>query len=170
LTGQTHVLIGVASTIFLIHLTGEIPSRLEFGLVILGAVLPDIDGHGMVCRLFFGLNTVSAIIKQIFGHRGFFHWLFLPFFIMAGAYFAGAGWFWLGFGYLTHLLADSLTPSGIPAHPISRRMSANLIKTGSVSEWVLFAVLLVGVVRSGFPLLPPDLQQLLLKTVASIDS
>ncbi|MFM7559993.1 MAG: hypothetical protein ACKO5O_08065, partial [Cylindrospermopsis raciborskii] len=34
-------------------------------------------------------------------------WLFVPFLIMAAAPFAGAAFFWLGFGYLSHLLADS---------------------------------------------------------------
>jgi membrane-bound metal-dependent hydrolase YbcI (DUF457 family) len=101
-------------------------------------VAPDLDGRESLAstpsawlprfipftRLLDKLvGLVMRIPANVFGHRNTLHY---P--IIAGAiifFGAGAGWdwlLWLGVGYASHIVADSLTKQGIPwLGPLSNR-------------------------------------------------
>ncbi len=66
------------------------------------------------------LRGLSGIIRLLAGgHRGATHWLFIAAILSAVMWYVGglAGynslWIWFAAGYLSHLLLDMLTPSGL---------------------------------------------------------
>lgn len=109
--GITHIVLAIA-----IYL-----SIFEFNiyalvLVAIGAILPDID-H---VRSMLGKYNIFASLMK---HRGFMHTL--PALLLILLLFKVLNinnYYAIMFGYLTHLLADSLTPSGIMwAYPFSNK-------------------------------------------------
>lgn len=101
------------------------------GLVI-GSLAPDIDGEGSIAywgnflpryvtpRIVVSLlnwlgQSVSGLIRSIFGHRNLFHWPVIGLgFAVAGS-LLGLDWLlWFGLGYTLHIFGDSLTKSGVP--------------------------------------------------------
>jgi inner membrane protein len=123
-----------------------------------GSLLPDIDHP----RSWLGqrLPWLSKPIAKVFGHRGITHSLFAVSLMVAAA-LAAIYWLpaWegpagiripfpalvlgLAVGYLSHLLADWLTPNGIPlCWPWRYRFAAPLtIRTGSPLETFLMLLL-----------------------------
>lgn len=87
---------------------------------ILTCLLPDIDHP----KSFLGqrLKWISKPIARAFGHRGFTHSLLAVFALLATFYLkVPEGWFipadalqGMVLGYLSHILADMLTPAGVP--------------------------------------------------------
>lgn len=121
---------------------------------LLGSMLPDIDHP----KSAFGsrLVPVSTIISGIFGHRGITHSLFATVAItLGGGYFLHntnvgfleVGPFMVGIsvGYLSHLLGDWMTNSGIPLLWPNRRRFVSPVRmfTGDLKEYVL-ALLMYG--------------------------
>ncbi len=116
-------------------------------LVSLGAVFPDIDHPGsFVSHLNFWFRLSSKAIS-LGGHRGpthtiwanilafpiaiiVFRWLGIGGFVEAGLFVIG---------YLSHLIADSLTVSGVAwFSPLDKHRIRGPVKTGSVFEVLLF--------------------------------
>jgi inner membrane protein len=118
------------------------------GIAAVGALVPDIDHpKSQLGRM---LPQVSMAVAKIFGHRGITHSFFalVGFMIFGFAY----GEAWGGFvgalciGYLSHLLADAMTHSGIPLLwplKIKCRLPYIHFKTGGAVEYVLCSCLLV---------------------------
>ncbi len=125
MTAEGHLLFSVASLIIAINFNS--PPELAQGDwlhmvpgALLGALLPDIDHPsslpGRLLRIF------SLPISKLCGHRGFTHSLVAWLLVMAACYqWIPIEWqvpndliqaFLLG--YLSHLIADMLTPSGVP--------------------------------------------------------
>lgn len=54
---------------------------------------------------------------------------------------------WIGFGGVTHILLDALTPMGVPIWPLGgkQRIGFNFIKTGSVEE-LLFLFFMLSII------------------------
>ncbi len=87
------------------------------------------------------------LILSFFGHkvqhRGATHYLYIPILIILFSLliFDFNGFLlWFGIGYLTHWLADSLTPSGVPISQFNKyrvHLFGGKIKTGSIIEYVL---------------------------------
>ncbi|ATR20094.1 putative membrane-bound metal-dependent hydrolase [Roseomonas mucosa] len=116
----------------------------SLGLAVLGALLPDIDHP----KSWVGKRTrpVSNVIGWIFGHRGITHSALavaacfvlllqtdLPRWVMAP----------LLVGYLSHLVADLLTPGGLRlAWPMKGTWSLPLCRTGSAFEPLVVALIL----------------------------
>ena len=148
----THIAFGVFSvtglfSLFSISLHRDLPA---LGATILGSVLPDIDSpKSSVGRL---LPFVAVPIERRWGHRTVTHCL-----LMVGA--LGAVClplcFWqptlyaaLLMGYLSHLVADCATKSGVPLfypQPSSCVLPGNSryrVRTGSLAERIVFIVLL----------------------------
>ena len=101
------------------------PNEMFFGVLLLSALLPDID--------------MQQPFRSLLSHRGFLHsFIFL---VIASAFlslfsFQFAAAFFLG--YVSHLASDALTPHGIyPFWPSSKRISGP-IKVGSILEKILF--------------------------------
>lgn len=133
----THLVFGVTTAFGLSHwglLEASVPVFAAAGL---GALLPDIDHPGSVVGR--RLWLVSIPVAMLFGHRGITHSL-----IAAAAMSAAIAWQigaqpWiaaLAIGYLTHLIGDWLTPSGVPLLWPDRRKFASPVgfKTNSMAE------------------------------------
>ncbi|HEV2651706.1 MAG TPA: metal-dependent hydrolase [Rhizomicrobium sp.] len=107
-----------------------------------GALLPDIDHPGS----WFGrrLLFISLPLALIVGHRGVTHSLIA---VAAGIgallYYGLDGYAApLVVGYLSHLLGDAFTPSGVPLlWPLKPRFSLNLMRTNSLVEHIGAAAL-----------------------------
>lgn len=110
------------------------------GISLLATYIPDID----IKNSKIGRKIIFRPLQFFAKHRGAFHsfsFLFLITFILLMIIPRIA----LGFfvGYVSHLLADSLTISGIiPFPPWKKKISGNL-RTGSSAEKILFFILLI---------------------------
>ncbi|HYD32412.1 MAG TPA: metal-dependent hydrolase [Azospirillaceae bacterium] len=117
------------------------------GLAAFGSLLPDIDHpKSWVGRR---LPMISHPVSAIFGHRGITHSLLAVAGCVAALRWEGWGWhalpLWVG--YLSHLMADALTPAGVPfLWPWRRTFGLRLVRTGSFLEWLVAvaAALVVG--------------------------
>lgn len=108
----------------------------------LGALLPDIDHPGSWAGR--KLRFISIPLSMVVGHRGVTHSALAVIGCLAVLIAMGLGWTAapIAVGYLSHLAADALTPSGVPLlWPNRQRFSLNLCKTGSVVEILLVAAL-----------------------------
>ena len=139
----SHMAVGAALWVVTARLTGLPPADPQaLGVAVLGSLLPDIDHpQSWAGRK---MRVISVLLSALVGHRGVTHsalailacGLLLG---MAGPHATAAP---LLVGYLSHLLADSLTPSGVPLlWPNRHRFSLNLCRTGSVTEIVLVAAM-----------------------------
>jgi inner membrane protein len=87
-----------------------------YGGVTLGSLFPDIDHP----QSYIGrrIPLIPTLIYKTLGHRGFTHSLLsLSLFGIATAFYWSINPLFFGgflLGYLSHLLADMTTPSGIP--------------------------------------------------------
>jgi inner membrane protein len=87
-----------------------------YGGLFLGSLLPDMDHP----QSYLGRRTypLSVLINKSFGHRGFTHSLLSLFlFGIATAYWWSVNPLFFGgiyLGYLSHLLGDMCTVSGVP--------------------------------------------------------
>ena len=112
-----------------------------------GAVLPDVLDQRMA-----GLAPTRRGQQKIFNaiHRGTTHWfgwwlaVCVAALVLPGASLGTLGrdaLLGLGFGGLSHVLLDMLTPSGVPLTPFSRqnKISLKLCSTGSLGEYCFLA-------------------------------
>ena len=145
----THIIFGAGCSLLYGNMMGMGPEQIMLvtatGAV--GSLLPDVDTPTST----FGkkIRPISDIISFVFGHRGITHSL-----LMVGAlifvlihYIDMPSWVYgLIFGYLSHLLGDWITPSGIPLFwPLKRRYRSPIaFKTGSFVEFFFGAVFLMG--------------------------
>lgn len=112
---------------------------------------------GIVLTVAQWITTGLAMLVRVLagGHRGATHMLLITAALGAGAYFLGAAigfpslWLWFTAGYLSHLLLDMMTPSGLELlWPLWRRNLRLLprpiaITTGTAGDTVV-RVLLAG--------------------------
>ncbi len=154
MTGGSHVIVGVSTIVAIAMLTGEVPDRIGFGMVILGSVLPDIDNGGIITSVIPGGRSISKGINAIVGHRGFTHWLIVPIALILSGIFYSEYLIWLGIGYLSHILADSCTLAGVPMFaPFSDRIyGLRFFRTGGVVEWLISGTLIAGIFYFGTPI------------------
>lgn len=178
MTGPTHLLVGLATTIAVARTTGIVPAPVMLICMLFGAIGPDIDSDsGSITRpgrifsrflprgaanLLDGFGAiVGGIARKLSGHRGMFHWPIIGIVLIgSGFYCENYFVFWFGVGYLSHILADGFTVHGVPLYgPFSvRNYSFAKVKVGSKTELVIALVLLVSVVGFGWELLPQRTQ------------
>jgi inner membrane protein len=136
---STHVLFGLNCWLGYAQLRG-LPLHPE-SIFIAGAasLLPDIDHP----KSTFGslVPFFSRPISAIFGHRGITHSLFA---IIAGIYIMHKYGYQTEYvaaivvGYLSHLLGDMMTNSGVPLlWPVKLKMAIPLFSTGGFVEWLV---------------------------------
>lgn len=145
----THVIFGVGLSLLVSQAVAPESALVMTAAGAVGSLLPDIDHP----KSTFGrmIWPVSSIIGGIFGHRGITHsflavaallWLF------ATNHHLPAWAVGLAVGYASHLLADWLTPCGVPLFWPSKKMyrSPRPIPTGGFGESVLsLSLVMVGV-------------------------
>lgn len=119
----------------------------------LGGLLPDIDHPESVIGR--RVRIISVPLASIFGHRGFTHSLLAVALIGAIAvHLTLQGQSLLlpiCVGYLSHLLGDALSASGVPLlHPWSRkRYKWRVLPVNSLQETAVVAVVFVVVLIGG---------------------
>ncbi|MBO5515796.1 MAG: metal-dependent hydrolase [Schwartzia sp.] len=138
MTKTTHIALG---------LYAALGTHTFFLPAMFGAALPDIDIAWGYKRTRDGFKPRPNMPKWL-GHRGFTHWFvsYLPLlgasFVLHPATQAIVHAFLVGVA--SHLLADMMTPGGIPVFSFKRRASLRLVKTRSATEYALLALLTLG--------------------------
>lgn len=150
----THIAAGAAAAIGVSTWLGASieQSVLVIGGGVLGSMLPDID-HPQSA---FGRRAqpVSTLISAIFGHRGITHSLGAVLIVSLLAWIAFTRLRWhpgysipfvigIAAGYLSHLVGDWFTNSGVPLLWPSKRRFVSPIRlfTGDFKEYVLAFVI-----------------------------
>lgn len=153
----THMLGGVALTtgasIVAPSLLGPItPTALAVGVI--GSLLPDIDHpQSTISNMTLFSKVVSKSVALTTGHRGICHSLvfivvvsliFHRFAVGADPTLTAYCTAWFALGMLSHLLLDFLNPGGVKMlWPIGKRRHIIGIKTGSLGEKVVAALLII---------------------------
>lgn len=113
-----------------------------FSLIALGVLLPDMDHSESYINKKL---IITKIFAFFFKHRGFLHSIYFP--LILGMIL----WFYVGFfygfalfiGYLSHILSDALTVSGVNLlHPFSHLHIRGFVKTGSFLERIIFYIVI----------------------------
>lgn len=159
MTYKTHVVGGIALAAIAGNIanlpTGQLVAAAAIGGA--AALLPDLDmPNSKASRS--GFNRLIAYpLNALFGHRGFIHspllWLSLT---LALVLCRLPIWLWLGFlaGALSHLLLDTLNPTGIPwLWPWKKKLHLLGIKTNSTGEVFVMIVLIVLFIAA-LPIIP----------------
>lgn len=135
--GRTHMLFGFLVGLFAIGILHPSNQILFIFLVVLGALLPDIDHPESK------VGSKVKIVGKMFEHRGFFHSLFavvlfvVPFWYFTSRIYAYA----ILIGVVSHLAADVISHMGImPFAPLSKLKLRGFIKTNSVGENIILVV------------------------------
>ncbi len=111
-----------------------------------GAVLPDVLDQRLA-----GLAGSKRARQRVFNriHRGATHWfgwwlvLLLAGMVLPLPPVERAALLGVGFGGISHVILDMLTPQGVPLQPFSRkgRFSLKLCSTGSLGEYCFLAAI-----------------------------
>lgn len=146
MTWKTHTLGGFALTGAIGTMIQMSPSQLPFvmGVGAISALIPDLDQPNSKASR-YGINRLIAYpLNKFFGHRGFIHspllYLCLTLLLIAAR---SPMWLWLGFfsGTFSHLLLDTLNPTGIPwLWPYKKWFHLVDIRTNSAGEYAFLAV------------------------------
>lgn len=141
----SHIAVGAALWAGVARLTGlETVEPQALAAAALGSLLPDIDHP----QSWAGRKVpfISIPLSFLLGHRGITHSALAALACAMLLTFMGTGWLAapVVVGYLSHLLADGLTPSGVPLlWPNKRRFSLNLCRTGSLTEIAIVAAIAI---------------------------
>jgi len=145
---RSHVVLGLAAWVWAAPHLGLPPlETVSLALATCGALLPDIDHpQSWVGRR---LRLISRPLAAMIGHRGLSHSLLAVVGCCVLLRSEGVSRALIApviVGYLSHLGADLLTPSGLRlTWPLSRRYAIPLCKTGSPAESVVVAGLVIWV-------------------------
>lgn len=135
---KTHIAFGILAALLTLQYAVISNELLFVALVIIGVFLPDIDHSESKIN---NALKVTKLVPFFFSHRGFFHSIFAAVLVFAGL------WHLLGFiygfglfvGYLSHLLSDALTVSGVNfLHPVATFRIRGPVQTGTLVETLIF--------------------------------
>lgn len=139
---KTHAAFGLLAALVTLKYAVIAKPVLFVILVVLGVFLPDLDHpESKINRTL----KITKIIPFLFKHRGVFHSIFGAIII------CGAIGYWVGLqyglglfvGYLSHLISDALTVSGVNfLQPISHFKIQGPVRTGSFFETLVFIAVL----------------------------
>lgn len=141
---KTHIAFGVLCALVVMPFVNTANKFIFFFLVLLGSLLPDVDHPHS--KLGNKLGILSKFFNALAGHRTIFHSIFFALLI------PGLVWYFLSkpygialfVGYLSHLVMDGLTKSGINfLHPISTLRLKGFVETGSLTETLVFALIIL---------------------------
>ena len=144
---KTHLLFGFLCALFGVQFLQPQNQILFVILAVIGSALPDLDHPNSK------LGRKVKIVAYLFEHRGFTHGLFIlvPLLFFSLYYMQTVNAYALLIGYISHIAIDMLTVEGImPLHPISKFRLRGFVRTGHSLEYVVMAVLLVGIIYSIF--------------------
>ncbi|WP_373975037.1 metal-dependent hydrolase [Chitinibacter sp. SCUT-21] len=126
----------------------RMPQLHEVAIAGAAGLLPDLDHP----KSTFGriVPYISLPLAAIFGHRGFTHSLLMvvAMVYVLLTYHENHNWpvLPLVVGYLSHIIGDMLTPSGVPLlWPVKQKFSLNLFKADGPMERTIYRGCWVGV-------------------------
>lgn len=143
---KTHLAFGVLVGILVLPLFKPEDKILFFGILLIGALLPDVDTP--TSTLSRKIPIIPRLISIISRHRGIFHsiWLSTGISISLGYLTSPINGIALFIGYFSHLISDGLTVSGINFfHPLAKLHLSGFIETNTTSELVLFIGLITSI-------------------------
>ncbi len=151
----SHVALGAAAWMLAAPQFGQDAlGPVGLGLAVAGSLLPDVDHP----KSWAGrrLRPVSNLVAAVFGHRGVTHSLLALVGCWAALrYGTGVPRAWVApmvVGYLSHLLADLLTPGGLRlAWPLRGTWALPLCRSGSPFEPLVVALVLSLAAWSALP-------------------
>ncbi len=142
---RTHLAFSLFIGLILIKIL-DIENQILFLIFLLFfGVFPDIDERKSKVSRKFGFFSLP--INYIFRHRGFFHTIYLPLilfllFFMVDEVILGIG---VLAGYLSHLILDSLTRSGVKIFkPLLHFRFYGFFRSGRLFDRILFLMFLIG--------------------------
>ena len=139
----THLAFGLLVSLLSIEIF-DIQNKLIFILIVIFfSIFPDIDEKKS--KIGRKNKTLSTIINFIFGHRGFFHSIYIPLFLYFVFYYINneVGIAILA-GYFSHLFMDAITKNGIrPLYPLINKRINGFFKTNSILEKILFLIIIL---------------------------
>jgi inner membrane protein len=137
---KTHLAFSLLIALLAVNFGIITPSAIFFAFVLLGSLLPDIDTpESFVGKAF---RPISCIFRLFLGHRTVFHSIWVPsaILIVIAAFNPAVG-IAIFLGYISHLLIDMLTKSGIrPLYPLDFHISGPF-RTGGLFEILIFLAL-----------------------------
>ena len=144
---HTHILLGIVLFILTRTLFGGGNEIIFFLLVLLGAILPDIDSKNSKINRWSG---IIGIIATFFAkHRGIFHSVLFHvalLFVLTpliGVYYASG----LFLGYIAHFVGDGVTKAGLaPLYPLSLYKIKGPLRVGGFVEGIILVVLFTWIV------------------------
>ena len=153
--GTTHAAFALLCYYVIAYLT-ELPfdAPIVLALLIFGSLLPDIDHpRGFLARQSYLFKRTSRGVSKFVTHRGIVHSL-LAALIATAVVWVIAAFYDLGMlpvacfflGFISHLAADSLNPTGIKwLQPFSKAKVRDGIRTGSDMEKFLFLLIIIAI-------------------------
>ena len=136
---KTHFAFGFLAALLLVPIFNPVDKILFFAIVLIGALLPDIDTPNSTIS--HKVPVLPWLIKMISRHRGIFHsvWMCLAISVPLAYFVAPVYGVAMAVGYVSHLLSDGFTKEGINfIHPLGQLRLAGFIETGKTGELVLF--------------------------------
>ena len=140
---HTHMAFGLLFGLLSLSFVHPANKYVFLGIAVFSALLPDLDHpQSKLGRRVF----VSRIFNIFFGHRGFFHAIWIPIAIWLILSFGfgisyGSAVF---IGYFAHLFSDGLTKAGVNLiHPLKQLRLQGFIETGGVAEHLVFFLVVV---------------------------
>lgn len=140
----THLAFALLSSLFSLKFVNPSNKYLFLIIVCLVSLFPDIDNYKSKAGKKFGF--ISRIIEFVFGHRGILHSVYLPLLLFCLFYFLNYQLiaFAILIGYLSHLLIDGLTVSGVNLlNPLLKLNINGFVKTGGILEYLIFILLII---------------------------
>ncbi len=122
----------------------NIQNKLLFVLITMFfSIFPDIDDTKS--KIGKKNKLISRIVNFFFGHRGFFHSIYIPLILFFVFYNLNNE---IGVailvGYFSHLFMDALTRKGIrPFYPLIKKNINGFFKTNSILEKILFLIVVL---------------------------
>jgi inner membrane protein len=118
-----------------------------FLLVLLGALLPDIDEPDSTINKWFGF--IGIITGKIFSHRGFLHSLFFFILVALLIKFVSSNYYAYAIllGYISHIIGDGLSRQGVRVFwPFNFKLKGPL-KVGSWLEFFITLAMFLLVIK-----------------------
>jgi inner membrane protein len=144
---KTHLAFGILAGILGLNYYTPNNHYIFFTIILIASILPDIDHTRS--KISSKIPIIPSLLQFLTKHRGIFHSLpFAVFLAIVINYYNRESAIGFLIGYLSHLLADSLTISGINfLHPFSQLRLKGFIKTGGLLEVFLFLVILTLILK-----------------------
>jgi len=139
----THLAFGFLVSLIALNFFNIENTILFILIVIFFSIFPDIDEtRSKIGRKY---NLTSKIINFFFGHRGFFHTIYIPlilFFIFSFINYDVSVAILIG--YFSHLFLDAITKAGIkPLYPIYNKRINGPFRTNSFTEKIIFVFIVL---------------------------